>query len=841
MILRLALKEILYHKRFSLLFIVNISLGLLGLVLVENFKYSFQDTLAAKSKLLLGADLAVRSRYLLSDEKKEGFYDLIKSNSVTGRYESSVLISLFSMLKINNNEPRLVALNSLDGKFPFYGNLKLYGDNKLYPKTLREPEPGHIWLYKDALGRLNRGQVSKLEVGGETLVLDDLVEQDDQQAFSTAVLAPKVFVSIETLKASSLIQKGSTVTYSYYIKAPLVLTDDFIKKLNDYFNDNSIKVVTPEKTSMQVGRIFSYLSDFLGLVSIISLLLASLGLFYLFRSSISEKKSVFAILNSIGLSLVTIRKTYWLYSFILIIIATIVALISAQLLVPLMSIVIEQLLGVKLSYLLHGKAIFVTSVVGVVGTFFLILPILKLVLSQKISSLFQEVSPESKSDRRKVITLFFPYIIFFIAVTIYLANSYKVAFVFLIALSSVVLILYPLGSFLLESLYKRSHNFNLYTKLSVRYLRRFKVATLSIFICLTMCSVLLNILPQIEQSLRKELSFSDTNKKPQLFLFDIQDEQVAPLKSFLRENQYKLIALSPMIRARLLKINEVDVAVTSDKALTREEQREQRFRNRGVNLGYRRKIIDSEKIVKGVMPDSDFIDDGHNIAAVSLEVRYAKRLDVHLGDHLTFDILGVEQEAIVTSIRSVKWTSFVPNFLIQFQAGVLENAPKTWLAAINPLDQNIKNTLRLDLFEAFPNVSVVNIEEVINKILSIMKQMTFALMAMSFLSLIVGLMVLYSLVGHQLQQRKKDLVLLNIIGIKKHGLLSMIKKEFLSLVFIASVIGGVLGIIVSYLLSYLFFDANWAGSLMVPVYLGLCCLTLSYLIVRFSSRDLLTR
>lgn len=122
-----------------------------------------------------------------------------------------------------------------------------------------------------------------------------------------------------------------------------------------------------------------------------------------------------------------------------------------------------------------------------------------------------------------------------------------------------------------------------------------------------------------------------------------------------------------------------------------------------------------------------------------------------------------------------------------------------------------------------------------------MKQMTFALMAMSFLSLIVGLMVLYSLVGHQLQQRKKDLVLLNIIGIKKHRLLSMIKKEFLSLVFIASVIGGVLGIIVSYLLSYLFFDANWAGSLMVPVYLGLCCLTLSYLIVRFSSRDLLTR
>jgi len=45
---------------------------------------------------------------------------------------------------------------------------------------------------------------------------------------------------------------------------------------------------------------------------------------------------------------------------------------------------------------------------------------------------------------------------------------------------------------------------------------------------------------------------------------------------------------------------------------------------------------------------------------------------------------GVNREAQVTSLRSINWDNFQPNFFMIFQPGTLKDLPTTYLTAFEP-------------------------------------------------------------------------------------------------------------------------------------------------------------
>jgi putative ABC transport system permease protein len=204
-------------------------------------------------------------------------------------------------------------------------------------------------------------------------------------------------------------------------------------------------------------------------------------------------------------------------------------------------------------------------------------------------------------------------------------------------------------------------------------------------------------------------------------------------------------------------------------------------------------------------------------------------MGISMGDIVSFDILGVPIEGKVHNIRKVRWTSFLPNFFIQFQSGVLDNAPKTWLAAVPKLEAEEKERLQSLLYEKFPNVSAVDISRVVKKILDVMTQMGWALKAMSVLCLVVGFFVLYSLANHQMEGRKKDVVLLKVIGMDLTQLQKMVVREFVAIGFLAAFLGALFGVGVSFVVTKLFFDGLWQVSLTWPV-LSLVIISLSCLL-----------
>lgn len=173
--------------------------------------------------------------------------------------------------------------------------------------------------------------------------------------------------------------------------------------------------------------------------------------------------------------------------------------------------------------------------------------------------------------------------------------------------------------------------------------------------------------------------------------------------------------LSPMIRARFIKVNGSKFSKDEETLYqTRENENEERFRNRGVNLSFRSTLSSSERVVEG----KSSLEPCKGIEApceLSLELNYAKRLGLKLNDRLTFDVSGIEIEGVVTNFRKVKWTSFDPNFFILFSSGVLEEAPKTYLASLKVKSFEEKKSIYRLMSQHLPMVSIVDISEIIKK------------------------------------------------------------------------------------------------------------------------------
>ena len=807
MVFKLALKEITYNKKFSFFFIFNVTLALMGLIVIDNFKYNFANDLSKKGKEILGSDISLSSRYKLSPAKLDGFYQRVGGKN---NIQISEVISMFTMGQIKDETPRLVSMQVLDGVFPFYGDTQLVSG-----RSDKKPGLGKLWLSPDALGKYEREQVISMSLGGYRFNVSDVIKKDGQQSFGMGQVAPRVYLNKDSFNETNLLQKGSTVRFNYHVKTDYKITKEVLNDLTDFIDDNSVSIVTPQKSSEQVGRLMAYLTDFLGLVSLVAMFLSSIGLFYLFRSHMGKKESSFAILSSIGMKKSKIQNVYILYTLLLVTIGVVTAEVISAGSIPIIKLLLEDFVTFDLPSHINLTSLLLGLYVGFIGILLLVFPLLKVSLGKKLGSLFEQFESANSNVGLKWVLYYLPYTIFFTTTSIYVANSFRIGGWFIFFFFAVALISYPLFSALLKYAYKKSAQLSLEKNLSLRYLYRYRKSTLTIFLSLTLGTMLINVIPQMESSIRGDLDMAENEVRPEFFLFDIQDEQVEGLKKLMAEKKQDVVGLSPMVRARLTKINDVDVVASNEKALTREQQREQAFRNRGVNLSYRDGPDSTERIIEGPVIDTVYDIESDDLPKVSIEKRFAGRLKLKRGDKLEFNILGVPQIAVVENLRTVRWTSFVPNFFIRFQKGVLENAPKTWLTGIRAqgeFDQKVK----FAIYEKFPNVSIINVSEVITRILDIMGQMTFALKAMSFLCLLVGFSVLYAVISHQIHLRQKDTKLLHLVGMKKKSIESMLRFEFSLIVFTASAIGAGFGIVVSILLSSLFFDGVWHGSLFVP-------------------------
>jgi putative ABC transport system permease protein len=831
-------RELRNNLPFALFFCVNLAVGLTGFLCLDAFKTSLSQTLQENSKFFLSADLGISARRQLTDSEKQQVQKvMVGIPSQTGS-----VWELFSMVATKDSS-RLVSIKAIDDTYPFYGSLTLSDGEVITgesPKLLMT-EPV-VWVYPELLSQLHVQIGDEISIGRQKFKIADTVIEDSSQTFRMSSLAPKVFIGLPWMKKTNLVQFGTTMSESLLLRVPPKFSSAsdlaaLAKTMREQITDPAVHVQTPDDVSQDTGQAIKYLADYLGLVSLVALFLATLGTAYLFRGFLFSRLKSIAVLNALGLQKSQAQRLYLWQLSLLGIISAIISLTAALLLLPLLAKLLASFAPMHVSLALSWKTISLAFAMGILGSLLVGWPLTRPLLRLQTQELLQEGGEISLNLSWKDFLGFLPALIFYWLLAVWQSSSLRTGSYFILIFLGSLIALLILGYLLLWVLKPLARKGSWYFKQAILALTRKRVASLGVIVALGLGALLMNLLPQIKVSLEQDLAAPKDINLPSLFMFDIQEEQKDPLIAFLKGKKIDVSQVSPLVRARILKVNGQNFERTDrGQAMTREEEAQARLRNRGVNLSYRENLSPSETLEEGHDFSGRYSESSGKLPELSVEEKYAQQLNLHINDVLTFDVQGIELQGKIVNLRSVRWNSFQPNFFILMQPGVLDEAPKTYLAALPAMPANQSDQLQTEIVQRFSNVSMVDVTRLVKRIFDISNRMSWSLQLMAALSMLAGFVVLYSMASHQIASRRWDLNMMKVLGAKPQESMAFLLIEFGGLGFLSALFGVLISLVVSYLASKLFFEGTYQFDLFWPTVTLILVTALSLMLTWLAAR-----
>ncbi len=813
--IRLGFNELIKNKGFALFFILNLTLGLAGFIAIHSFGRSLNHHLNDNLKEILTADLVISSNKALEQK------DLALVNKVLGTKKSQArLISFYTMVKAGQNA-RLIRVMAVDNTFPLYGKFSL---EKQSATTRIQKAPG-VFISRDtayALGIRDKtnGKIP-LKLGTKTFNITDYFIDDPDKSLTTVELAPKIYMGIDQLSGTGLIKFGSRIWYSRYFRfdsdanVPLLvntLRKEFAKA---YPGQKRVNIYDSRDVNQGLSRLTGYFTGYMGLVSVVTLFLAGIATAYLFRGYLNIKQREIAVLISIGAK----HREIWLYISIQLIIlgfiASMLSIIVSLVLVPAFPIIFQGLIPDQINLKTDPATIILALGLGTVGSMIFCLPIFVRIFGIKPLMLLHGTPATIKKSAPQFIrqlASFIPGFVAFLLISIFAADSMKRGIIFVAGFVIALAFLSFIGWCLFSACQRLSFIRITVAKIAFRNLYRNKWASLSCFVTIAMGAFLISLIPQVQQGLQNEIIRPKGLKIPVFFLVDIQDEQKTPFIEFMRNQEAELANLSPMIRGRILTRNQQpfqrNIRQSGDRPRRRGGHRLE------FNFSYRKNLDVSETIVQGSplsMTPWDF--ESKRPFEISVEQSFAERYGIHIGDFLEFEIQGLSFEGQVKNLRKIRWNSFQPNFFLLFQNGVLNDAPKTFLAAISNVSSAKRQDLKNKIVDAFPNVSVIDVTKMAGTLLGISNKLSLSIRFMAWLAIAAGLISIFSIARHEAWKNENQINLLKILGSKFNEIQAITLLEFGFIGFTAALFAILLSYAFSWAVSWYFFDSLWQINL----------------------------
>ena len=287
---------------------------------------------------------------------------------------------------------------------------------------------------------------------------------------------------------------------------------------------------------------------------------------------------------------------------------------------------------------------------------------------------------------------------------------------------------------------------------------------------------------------------------PNHFALNILPADQAAFSAHLARLQVPAAPLYPVVPGRLTTINDQPVR----QRVSKESQGERAIR-RDLSLTWAAEL-----------PADNLLQAGHWWPAhrapdappgVSVESELAQSLGLQLGDRLRFTVGGSEREARVTSLRTVDWNNFQPNFYMIFEPGALQDLPATYLTSFYlPAGQERQ---LVELARAFPTVTLLQVDALLAQLRSILAQVTLAIEYVLLFVLAAGLAVLFAGLQATLDERIRQGALLRALGARRSLLIRARRSEFALLGATSGLLAALGCELISALLYRYAFDLSW--------------------------------
>jgi putative ABC transport system permease protein len=804
--------------------VLSVAVGVAALVGVRGFSESFRQTLGVEARSLMAGDLSARIYRTATDEEKAKIADVEKK--IPGEVRSTWVTETISMASVPPDPvPLLVSLKAVDpAEYPYYGTAELQPTMALQQAL----DGDSAVVAQEFLVRLNAKVGQTMRIGGRDFKIAAVLTQEPDRMTSGAGMGPRVLISQAALARTGLLAPGSRASQRLLVKLPekastgiggvahAIDPKEVRKQLEEALPE--AQVIDYREGNPALTQGLDNATSILSLICLVAMVLGAIGVAMAMHAHLEQRMDMLAILKAIGASSSDLLRIFLLQTLGLGFAGALLGVAAGVGVMEALPAVFGNLLPVHAVLSFPWKSALAGLSTGLLTTLLFCLPPLLDVRSVRPVLVLRRLVEEGPRGIRAWFALWWSRrlqlgIALLVVVALgtigwALSDSRDVGMWFAISFSAALAVLLALAAVALWTLRLLLNSVRLRLPSFLRHglanLYRPGNQSAAVLASLGTGVMLILAVYLMQASLLRDLRETAAPNLPNVFLVDITTDEIPGVKSFFAHQSgvNQALDLLPVVTGHFVTIN----------GQTIDQLKGQHFPRRMLQtapLSWADAPPPGDKIKQGKW----WTDPGANEIAIGQGT--AERLHVGIGSEVELEAGGIVHKLHVAALYQPDGQHIGMQVSFVLPSALLKDLPATWYGGVH-IDPKQVGSMERSLFLAYPSITVINLADILERIDSVVEQITFVVRFLAGFSIFAGLMILASSVASTRFRRMREAVVLKTLGATRMRIVRTFSVEFSVLGLLAGSVGVVFANLLTRVLIHLAqleFHVDWPATL----------------------------
>ena len=803
----MAYRELRSSWRRLAFFFICVAVGVAAIVALRSLTQNVRVALATEARTLLAGDVSLRTDRPWPDAVLPALDRRLEEGGRAARTETVDIVTMARLVDSGSTRTKVVELRGVQAGFPFYGRFDL-ASGRSYSFDLLRGDGALV--APELLTQLGMRVGDRLLIGEVAFEIRDVIVTEPGRSLGAFSFGPRVLVDHAAVERAGLLTFASRATRQILLRVDEAAMQPLVEQLREDLQDTFVRVGSYRRTGNRIERNLERTESYLSLIGFVIVVLGGIGVWSVTRVFVQQRLRSVAILKCLGATTGRVLAVYVAQVALLALSGSTlgVGLAMAILAATPASLVEQTASAVGLAAVsteLTGSAIVQGLAVGaLVSLLFALVPLLEVRRAKPLLLLRQAAArPASRVDWLTV-AVTAAAAVGLVLVAAWQAASLEVGLYVVAGFTGVTMVLSLIGRGLLRAIAPLQGSSWFALRHAVLNLSRPGNQTRVILLAVGLGSFFIIGVQATQANLLGNFALELSDDTPDMFLIDIQEDQADGVRAMLEASTGESAELIPVLRVRVTALDGRNVSFDSPREARRAGL------GREYTVTYRARLAENEEVVAGRFWD----ESPAATPEVSIEEDLRDERGIDLGDVVTFDVLGREISARVTSVRKVQWDDTRSGgFMFLFRPGSFGGAPHSYVAFLQgPGEQEVRARLQRDAAERYPNVSVIDGLAVINTVRRVLGYVTLAISVVGAVALFSGALILIGSVAMTKFQRVHDAAVFRVLGGDTRMLATMLALEYGVLGVLAGAVGSAGALVLTWALARHVLDITWFPS-----------------------------
>ncbi len=805
--------------------VLSVAVGVAALVGVRGLSDSFRQSLGTEARSLLAGDLSARTFHAPTPEELSKIASLEAQSG--GTIRSTCVTETISMVSVPSDPvPLLVSLKAVDpAEYPYYGTADLEP-----AMPLQQALQGDSAVVADEfLIRLNARVGETLRLGGRTFTITAALQEEPDRISGGIGIGPRVMISQAALARTGLLAPSSRAGWRLLVKLPDKPPRGLTADAETAAVRAQLEAALPDAQVMDyregnpaLTRGLDNATSILSLICLVAMVLGAIGVAMAMHAHLEQRMDILAILKAVGADSSDLLRIFLLQTLALGLAGALLGVAAGVGVMVALPAAFGNLLTFHLAFQFPWQSALAGTATGLLTTLLFCLPPLLDVRAVRPVLVLRRLVEEGPPGigvwfarwwtRRLQLGIAAGVVAALGAIAWALSDSVKVGAWFALLFSIALVVLLAMAAVALRSVRFLLDRTRLRLPSALRHglanLYRPGNQSAAVLAALGTGVMLILAVYLMQKGLLRDLRETAAPSLPNVFLVDVRTDEVAGVKDLFAHQQgvSQPLTMIPMVMGRFISINGKPV----------EEMKDQHYP--------RRMLENAELSWADALPEGDKITEGAwwtNAGAAQLAVSdgVARRVHLSVGSQVELETGGTTRALTVAAIYRSDGQHLAARVQFVLPSGQIADQPSTWYGGAH-IDPKQVAAMERAFFLAYPTITIINVADVLERIESVVDQITFVVRLLSGFSILAGLTILASSIASTRFRRMQEAVVLKTLGATRMRIVRTFSVEFSVLGLLAGAVGVVFANLLTRVLLHrldVAFHIEWGATLMALI------------------------